>query len=281
MRDAIVVGAGIIGSTISKALELQGMDVLLLDDNMPFSGTVPSGGHLKPSWFGGMKKTEYEPAMELLAEVWGLIEQQFIIYPNRKKETVFRVDTDNVIKTPYTRAKVWGVLVDEAEPIVRYMTPLNNRMTEEPCRFLVVAAGIWTNLLFTDIAVTAKQGVSFRLPGTLKSPFIKPWAPYKQVVAHQQGDGEIWAGDGTAILPTNWKDEQTAKCLLRCNNATGRLESQPIKTLVGYRPYCKTGGEPCLIQQVGPRAWAVTGSGKLGTIAAGWSALRMLDESQC
>src|SRR6266403_1777366 len=87
VRDVIVVGAGIIGATVSKALADQGRDVLTLDDGRPLSGTGPSGGHLKSSWFGGMEKEEWEPAMELLNETWGLIEEEFLLLDPRSKES--------------------------------------------------------------------------------------------------------------------------------------------------------------------------------------------------
>lgn len=271
MRDCIVIGGGIIGTTVTKALKNVGVDVLLLDDSRPMAGTKPSGGHLKPSWFGGMAKSEYEPALELLDKTWKLHEADFRIWPTPLTTNVFRVDTDVVVKYPKTQATVTSIEHINNYPVVKF------EEKEERCRHLVIATGVWVQELFPEVKVVGKQGVSFRFPGKLKEAFIKPWAPYKQVVAHQQGLNEIWVGDGSTILPQNWSEERTEQCLERCRKALGYVEGRQSRILMGIRPYCESGNDPCLLKKVGPRAWVATGAGKSGTIAAGWVARKMLD----
>lgn len=275
MRDAIVVGCGIVGATVSLALRKQGLDVLTIDDQRPMAGTVPSGGHLKPSWFSGMKKTEYEPAIELLDDVWGLIEEPFRMRPTGIETTVYRVDTEEVLATPRTVAKVSQIHHPANFPVVEFGG------VSERARLLVVAAGVWCEELLGEEfglpPIQRKRGVSFRFGGQLEHPFIKPWAPYKQVVAHQQGDDEIWVGDGSAILEQNWTDKRTRQCLGRCRSAISAGRAEPLRTLTGLRPYCKTGNDPCLLKRIGKRTWVVTGAGKSGTIGAGWAARRIVD----
>lgn len=280
MIDAVVVGAGIVGSTIAKALDVQGRQVMVLDDRRAMSGTRPSGGHLKPSWLGGMKRVEYEPAMELLDRAWGLIEEQFAVYPSGITTTVYRVDTDAVMdyRAEQVNARVQAVSQLHNYPVVH----LDNG-EDVRCRLLVVAAGVWCAALLPELDIQRKQGVSFRLAGQVSKPFIRPWAPYKQVVAHQQGPDEIWVGDGTAILEKNWDGYRTEECLERCCTVLSKhgllTGTEPSRTIVGLRPYCKTGSSPCLLQQLGPRSWVATGAGKLGTIAAGWAAKCILERS--
>lgn len=271
MKDAIVVGNGIMGATIARALTGKGLDVLVVDDKRPLCGTAPSGGHLRPSWFGGMKKADYEPAMELLDSVWGLKEEQFLLRPSAGlvHVTVYRVDTDVVVQNPCTVACVRAIKHLDNYPLVEFADG-----TEERCRLLVVAAGVWSSALLPELALTQKQGVSFRLQGVIPTPFIKPWAPYKQVVAHQQGPAEVWVGDGTAIIPQNWMEETVNKSLARCLTAAGPLPV--LRSLTGLRPYCRvTGTDPCLLRKISPRCWVATGAGKMGTIAAGWAAWRL------
>lgn len=271
MYDAIVVGGGIIGSTITLALRKSRAKVLLLDDGRPMAGTGPSGGHLKPSWFASMQKEESESAMELLDDVWGLIERKFTIWPKQIQETVWRVDTDKVVSIPKTKAKASKIKTSEEHPVV-YCTD----GSEYQGRLLVLATGCWIGELAKAIKATPKQGVSFRLSGQI-SPFIKPWAPYKQIVAHQQGPQEIWIGDGSALLHANWTQVRTKQCLDRCQEALP-APLPLLKTKLGLRPYCKkNGSDPCLMESIGPRTWAVTGAGKLGTIAAGFAARKLLD----
>lgn len=271
MRDVIVIGCGIVGATVAKVLTKQGRNVLVLDDGRPMSGTAPSGGHLKPSWFGGMKKEQSEPAMELLSETWGMTEEEFTVLPDGSKTTVYRVDTDQVVKYPRMKTTVTGIKFLNNYPIVQFTE------AEERTKLLIVAAGAWCGELLPEISVQARQGVSFRLKGKLQQPIIQQWAPYKQIVAHQQAADEIWVGDGSALLPANWTEERTRQCLGRCREALHLGSLQPTKTLIGWRPYCKTEADPCLLRKLFPRVWVATGAGKMGTIAAGWVAGRILD----
>lgn len=280
MKDAIVIGCGIVGATITKALQLKGMDVLTLDDAQSMGGTAPSGGHLKPSWFGTLSKDEYKPSMELLDELWKLKEEQFVIRPTGIKTTVYRVDTDKVLETPRTTGRVTAIGQLHNYPTVVYSQGMEQH--DERCRLLIVATGVWAAALVPSLTVTAKQGVSFRVRGyELCDPFIKPWAPYKQVVAHQQAPNELWVGDGTAVLAKNWTKERTKQCLDRCIAALGQppIQAKPpgIWAREGLRAYTKPKGNPCLLEQLGPRAWVATGAGKSGTIAAGWAAWRILN----
>ncbi len=277
MTDVIVIGGGIIGATVAEYFSRKSRGVMLLDDGRPMSGTGPSGGHLKPGWFGGMKKAEYTPAMELLDECWGLKEEQFLTYPTEKFTTVYRVDTDKVLAwSTFASVKETVTGIDKLHnyPIVRTSTG-----REEQCRLLVVAAGAWAHQLVEVGDLRAKQGVSFRLKGVLKDPLIKPWAPYKQVTAHQQTSDTIWCGDGSALLPPNWTNARTDECLIRCRVAVGEKPLISINT--GWRPYCTPAKatDPCLLRKLGPRAWLATGAGKSGTIAAGWVLRRLLDAS--
>jgi len=277
VKDVIVIGAGIIGATIAKSLQTQGRDVLVIDSNESLAGTKPSGGHLKPSWFGGMSKTEYEPAMELLNETWGLIEEQFTIkalgISTGVTSTVYRVDTDKVIEFPRVVGRVCSLQFLDNYPNVVW----NNGESQERCRLLIVAAGVWCGTLLPQLAlkIQRKQGISFRYKGQLKEPFINPWAPYKQIVAHQQSSNEIWIGDGSTILQPNWTAKRELECRTRCENNLQKM--QYIRSITGLRPYCESGKDPCLLKQVFNRVWVATGAGKSGTIAAGWVARKIID----
>lgn len=273
VRDVIVVGAGIIGATAAKALRDLGRDVLLLDSGEIGGGTGPSGGHLKPSWLGVAEEV-WKPSMDLLDAVWGLKKETFKVFPSETEEGIHRVDTDEVMSYPKTAAVVTSVRQLNNYPIVTYKE--GAVVKEERCRILLVAAGVWCeSLLGTSLGMKRKQGVSFRLRGVIDKPFIQPWAPYKQIVAHQQGAGEIWIGDGTAVLDKNWTEGRTEACKERCLSA---LPGKGLlSTRTGLRPYCPHNqAEPCLYLRLGPRAFLATGAGKRGTIAAGWVAGRLL-----
>lgn len=282
MRDAIIVGGGIIGTTVAVALQRMGDNVLLLDDRRAMSGTRPSGGHLKPSWYANMHKSEAAGALELLCQLWNARSELFKLLPAGVETEVWRVDTDMVVATSNklrTRATVSGIDPSLNMPKVTYQTATGT--TTEYCKQLLIATGAWSNELVSGSVDQCKAGVSFRVEGTLDDPFIKPWAPYKQVVAHQQGDNEIWVGDGTAIIQPNWSDVRVQQCKERCLSVLPAGEL--IRTVQGLRPYAKKldPTHPCYFRQLGPHAWVATGAGKSGTIAAGWVAGRICDAIGC
>ena len=276
MRDVIIVGGGIIGATIARTLGCAGRDVLCLDRHEPYAGTAPSGGHLKPSWLG-MKEEEYKPGMDVLDAAWGLVKQDFRY--KGELTTVFRVDTDLVVSWPgKIRANVTSIKNVRQYPSVTYVQQ-SNLVTTEHTRLLIVAAGIWSADMLSahgyHVKLEAKQGVSFRVKHTLAEPFIKEWAPYKQIVAHQQGEQEVWIGDGTTILQKNWRDQRDDECLDRCLTALS-LKQAPYRKLHGFRPTISEKSGICLMDNPFPRVWVVTGASKRGTIAAGCAAFKFL-----
>ena len=281
MKDVIVVGGGIIGTTVGKYFTDEGLNVLIIDNNNPMAGTRPSGGHLRPSWFGDMEKDQYEPAMELIDKVWGMNEEEFIEYPKEKPIKIYRVDTDVVMAYDRTLGEVIDINCKEKYPVVTYQ--VQDRKIKEKCKLLVVSAGIWTNSLIEGVPpVVGKQGVSFRVTGKLENRFVVGWAPYKQVVAHQQGENEIWVGDGSTILQKNWKEATTLKCKERCLTYLDMKSPIVTTTLLGVRPYITKkvkAGDPCYLKQLNDRTWVATGSGKSGTISAGWTLWRLINES--
>lgn len=279
MQDVIVIGGGIIGATIAKTLLDARREVLCLDREEPLGGTAPSGGHLKPSWLG-MTEDEYKPGMEILDKTWGLIKEDF-----RYKEqptTVFRVDTDVVVGWEgKDKANVERIEQLHNYPKVLYRAKDDpTKLFEERCRLLIVAAGIWTNELLHPhgyrLDIQPKQGVSFRITHQLAEPFIQEWAPYKQIVAHQQSATEVWMGDGTAILQKNWRDQRDDECLDRCLKVLN-VKSAPYRKLHGIRPAVEKKTGICVMDHPWPRVWVVTGASKRGTIAAGVAAHKFLN----
>lgn len=273
IEDAIVIGGGIIGATVTKALRDQGRSVTLFDDAQPMAATKASGGHMKPSWFPKELAAEQDQALQLLAETWSVKEEQFMVYPEEKIETLYRVDTEQVIQLEKVRERVGAI-----DSWNNYPSVTTTAGTELRCRLLVIAAGIWTTQLLSQrdqFDIKGRQGISYKFSGSIDMNFIIPWAPYKQVVAHQQSANEVWIGDGTAIKPENWNEQRSQQCYNRCANHVIGLEYR--QSVMGIRPYAQVAEMPCYFKQLFPRVYVVTGTGKSGTICAGWAARRILD----
>jgi glycine/D-amino acid oxidase-like deaminating enzyme len=260
--DAIVVGAGLFGAVISKALLTEGRSVLTIDDNRPLSGSAPSGSLMKPGWFSGMGKDVTEPSLELLGDIYNLKTIEFRIWPSQLQTSVYWISTREILDG----CDVGVARVTKVRPGVVYLE--GRELTAD---LVVVAAGVWSSELLPVPGLEGRQGVSFRIPGQMASePFIRPWAPYKQAVAFQEDKETVWAGDGSAILPKNWTDVREAQSMNRMAKQTGMQITQSHAT-VGIRPYVK-GAKPCLLEERSPGLWIATGGAKNGLVAAGWCA---------
>lgn len=265
--DAVIVGAGLFGSIIAKALREQGRNVVILDAKRENAGSKPAACLMKPSWFSSMGKAVYEPALSLLDQLYGVQDIDFVagkvahatvhwIPPSRimDDEGVINAEVTSIVGR---RVTYW----DNDNPLNTY------RVVTAP--LVVVAAGVWCNRLVRCPEQLAQMGVAFLRPLKSIRPFITPWAPYKQLVAFNRGDG-LWASDGTAILEKNWTDEHVRRSFERCLKAThGKILS--AKTITGLRPYAK-GHKICLLEELQTGLWVASGGAKNGTLAAGWCA---------
>ena len=276
MYDAVVVGAGIFGSLITRALRRSGLTVLTVDDRRPDAGSAPAACLMRPSWFSSLGKEVYEPALSKLDELVGVQELSFTVAPTNIKTKVSWCDPKKVLldQSEVRTVRVsriervndgWFVAFDNSAfdtGLVRHpLVPVSARM-------VIVAAGIWTPMLVPEVDVVGQAGIAWLWPSDdIAEPFIRVWAPYKQIVAFNRGDG-LWVGDGTTVR--HWNETHRNKAYTRCKDAVGKTKSAPIG-LFGYRPYVQD-AKPCFLKEVKKGFWVATGGAKNGTLAAGWCA---------
>ena len=279
--DAVVVGAGLFGQIIAKALEAQGRSVMIIDSGHPEAGSKPAACLMKPSWFSGMGRDIYEPSLRLLDDLYGVQDVEFELRPKSigkiGSATVHWIPPAKILSRPSLHGVVTRVYPG------RVHTP--KETIEAP--LVVVAAGIWTEALLPQYKQVGQKGVAFLWPrcnGGSKfiiegqkgantfTPFIRPWAPYRQMVGFDRGDG-YWFSDGTAIKAENWTSEREEKSYERAKGAVdlfghGQRYKDTPTVLLGIRPYAK-GHKPCLLEEVEPGLWVASGGAKNGTVAAG------------
>ena len=266
MLDAIVVGAGLFGSIITAKLRSEGREVMLLDGEAGFAGSGPAACLMKPSWFSSLGKDVYEPALRVLDDLYVVEEVEFQLRAakglNVKRGSVNWVPHAKILE-PGRYKRAWITRVAPGRVHTQrecYEAPL-----------VVVAAGIWTEELLPQFKQQAQKGIAFLYRNSsIALPFIQPWAPYKQLVAFNRGDG-LWVGDGTAIKAENWTTEREEHSLQRCRDAVGNRMNEEPEMLIGIRPYAK-GHKPCLLEEVQPGLWVASGGAKNGTLAAGYCA---------
>lgn len=273
MTDAIIVGGGLFGATIARALKKAGRSVLVFDDGRPLSGSHPSGGLMKPSWLSKGFGKELEPSLAMLASLYEIQEIEFTVQPTGLRTKVMRLPVDRVLS--YSDLEVSTHTVHEVLP--GHVVAGAGYPFDAP--LIVVAAGFWCQKLLPSISVDGKMGISFRYPGQLPAAFIRPWAPYKQIVAFNESISSVWAGDGSAIKPYNWTDERVARSLSRCSEAvdyTSDGSDAAVESRTGIRPLVK-GANPCLLEKLPGGIWCATGGGKSGAAAAGWAAMKIVE----
>ena len=258
----MVVGAGLFGSVIAAALRANGRSVLVVDDAQPGAGSAPAACLMRPSWFSSFGKKPSALALGLLDELYGVQDLLFRVGPGHV--TVHWCDPLSILSEKPLCARVkrvvksgpgWEVRIRDHESV--------------DARLVVVAAGVWTTLLApVEGGLVGQAGVAFLWADDhIEKPFVRPWAPYKQVVAFNRGDG-LWVSDGTAIKRDNWTDARAVSCEERCAAAVG--SSSKPRHIFGVRPYSRE--RPCYLREHRPGFWVATGGAKNGTLAAAWCA---------
>lgn len=262
--DVIVIGAGLFGSTVAAAFRKEKRKVLVLDDDRPHSGSKPAACLLKPSWFHSLGNAVYEPALAMLDDLYHVRDLRFWV--GVKYTTVHWCDPKKILIGADKKAKVaaikkaergWVVLADQ----------------EYAARLVVVAAGTWTGeLLALSGTHYGQAGLACLWPDKkIARPFVRVWAPYRQITAFDRGDG-VWVGDSSAIRASNWTPKHAQEVEQRCAAAV-KFQTNP-KRLFGIRPYADM--KPCYLKEEQPGLWAATGGAKNGTLAAGWCASELL-----
>lgn len=284
MIDCAVVGSGVIGATVARALSDIGMDVAHYDSKEKEAGSFASGGHMRPEWFKDCKGADnWEHAMQLLDDVWGVSEEKYEWYNKgewkEKQTTIYRLDMDDVLVQNYIHSKLMKV---EQIPGGSRITIKDNYGTQKvQCKLLVIAIGVWALDFFPRElkGMKRKRGISFRYKHRLGHSFVDAWAPYKQIVTHQQTPETIWIGDGTSVNAATWTQERSIACRHRCE---GAIEGprELIETRYGNRAYCPQKEKGQLFHHLEP--WkgchVATGAEKSGCISAGLLASRLVDD---
>jgi len=257
--DTVIVGGGLFGSIIGAAMRAEGRDVCIIDAHKEGAGSLPAACLMKPSWFSGLGKEIYEPSLELLDSLYGVQDIQFKV--SGLTATVHWCDPASILNKGITDGTV--VSIRSGEVGLKDGSVVQGR-------HIIVAAGVWTKTLANYNYLEGRAGAAFLRPKTATTqPFVRPWAPYRQLVAFNRGDG-LWVGDGTSIKPENWSPERERVSKDRCLAAVGS-QDDGWQTLYGIRPYVK-GVKHAVVEQVMKDVWIATGGAKNGTIGAGWSA---------
>ena len=271
MLDAIIVGAGLFGQVIAAAMRKQGREVLVLDSAKKEAGSKPAACIMRPGWYKSLGDDVSQTGMELLDSIYGIkgISFEFRGKKVTQPNTVYWIPPKKILSGKKTKTEVLGV-------------QKGGVMVEDgliPARLVVVAAGIWTEKLLPQYKQRGQKGVALLWRNEkIEQPFIQPYAPYKQLMVFNRGDG-LWAGDGTAIMTEHWTEARVEAMKNRAwEHIGGKAREIEPSILLGVRPYPgKKYPNPCIVEEVEPGLWVATGGAKNGTILAGYAAHRILE----
>lgn len=284
--DTVVVGGGLFGKIIARALARRGHSVQCIDNHNTVRGSDPAACLMKPSWLNKLG-SDLKPSLALLDELYGVRDLTFKVYPTGLSTTVHWVDPGDIIYPSadlgvyHSNGTVEGYDVEEGG---RWL--VNWRDSDQwdeqlsSCQNVVIAGGVWTSGLVPQMRgrIDGRWGVAIRVPAQIAEPFINTWAPYRQLVAFNISPEEVWVGDGSA-----WKDhptdERIAVSVQRELRAIGLEHITPseYRTQIGVRPYVKGLKDPCLLEEIHPNVWVATGGAKNGTASAAWAANRLIE----
>lgn len=267
--DALVIGAGLFGSVITATLRKRGMSVGLVDDHRPLAGSPPAGCLLKQSWLSSFTRDQYTASLALLDELYGLQTLLFSTRPRLVQVPVNWVDPRKVLlRGEAVRARVTELVPEGA------MLDAGSLM-EAPV--VIVAAGVWTPELrpLEGGTMEGRQGIAFLAPGAPGDAVISPWAPYKQLVTFDRGDG-FWAQDGTSVNPRSWTLQKEKLSQERVERITGPdYNWTPLR---GIRPLVRMDEKKPVYFKRHGNVFVATGGAKNGTMGAAWAALQIARE---
>lgn len=266
-HDTIVIGAGLFGSVIARELRRRGEDVLVIDSEFTNRGSLPAACLMKPSWFSGLNSDVRRAAFGVLEANYAVATISFHLAAGLRTDvswinpaSILNGAGPAVVRESVTRIEGKHVWTTEGPHIASRV---------------VVAAGVWSPSLLglSDLLVRPQAGSAFLWRGAEQptSPMIRIWAPYKQLVRFNRGDG-VWVGDGTSLKPDSLTQERRETSRSRCADFAFLPSSEALE-LTGYRPYAPAVKKlPAWVEELRPGLWIATGGAKNGTIAAGWAA---------
>jgi len=289
--NAIVIGAGLFGSLIARGLRNAGCLVTVVDSREPMAGSPPAACLIKPEWVKQLPKEVFDTGMAFLRSNYEVEEVSF-----HQQGTAFWVDPSTMIRPRPLNIEGRVLNIEHDKAIDKWVVaflPAGNRQLHVPLHadIVVIAAGIWSQplvdkVMSIDLGLTGKAGTALLFQDRTAAPFIRPWAPYKQIVGFNRRDS-FWVSDGTAIIPENYTEVRKAASILRCEweydlRRYGKkrpfkfnpIEFSPYKTVTGIRPYSKR--EPCWCDQIKRNLWVATGARKNGTLLGAWCADKIM-----
>lgn len=261
MTQVIIIGAGIFGSVLARALsQYVDVDVTMVDSGEPLAASKAAGCVIKREWAKGLSDDEFKQALHDLKYLYegGVVEHGNGFYT---------IDPRVICCEPFINDRIVSV---DPESGVAY-----SEIMRKYEGILYVAAGYHTTRLIPGLNMKGGMGSALICEGEVEGVRVDSYLPYKQNVWFTRQDGKVWFGDGTAIKHANYRPHHTTA-------TAQRAEAQGlsvIETLHGVRPYLnQEPGKPGFYRKLSDKCVVATGGAKIGSQLAPLFAARFIRE---
>jgi glycine/D-amino acid oxidase-like deaminating enzyme len=265
-----VVGNGLVGTAVSAALAQQKIDHCVIDDNMGWAASPASASMIYRPWLSHVSADDYAISLHTLEQLFGPYFRE--VNFTGAKCTAYHLQYLKV-RRPATEWRVRRVHPD-GKVDYAHCSVIYDRV--------FLCAGQWCKELCPEAfkageRLVGKVGIALRARSGNSKAVLHTWAPFRQIMRFEEAPGEVWAGDGQAILENNWDDHYTEESKARIMPFLKQDPGAEIDITVGARPYLLglTDKEVCTWRPV-DKVLVLTGTAKSGTCAAGVVASRLL-----
>ena len=257
MPTLYVVGGGLFGSMAATYARRRGIDATVFDAGHTGAASPAATGLFREAWAGRKLQPQFQAALPLLDELYGL-------------RTVLLSDDAGRVE-PYRFVPPSAVL--EPTPVRERVAAVGDGWLEAGGRrytgWVYVAAGVWCEDFLPGLGVYGKAGAAFAFAGE-RGGQIRPITHGRQAIAFVRDPGYTHFSDGTA--EPDYTADHDRQTLARA--AALGLTGEPATRYWGWRPYVPGGP---VFRRLGDRTWLATGGRKMGTVLAAAFARRLVD----
>jgi glycine/D-amino acid oxidase-like deaminating enzyme len=275
-----IIGAGLVGSMISRYLNFKGIETIVIDNSQPLSASKCSAGIWKETWINKSIQPMVDESIPIL---WNLIGEFEIVEMENSKgemEKLYYIDKDRIL------------LKEDEITIGKVVTIKNNEVTwlnakgqeiQTKSDAVVVAAGVWTCGILGSSGyhnnidtVDSQWGNVFIFNKEHKKPSIKNWAPYRQAVLFNRSNNTHYFGDGCTVknpLNEDIRVKTAQERLIKHAQEMGCDFNLIRSNFEGLRPYLKKDAKMFAVHDT--NLFSAVGTAKNGTILCGYIAKKI------
>jgi hypothetical protein len=257
MPTLLVVGGGLFGSLAAAFARTKGVEAVVFDPGLEGAASPAAAGLFKEEWAGRSLREDYQKALPLLEQLYG-VRHISLTREDGGKEVLLFVPPAEIL---------------ESSPVRHLVTAVGDGFLEAGGRrhegWVYIAAGVWCEPFLPGLGVYSRMGAAYLFQGEREGR-MRTLGRGRQAHAFTRDPGTTYFSDGTAERQYTLEHDQ-----LTLKRAAEFGLVAPVARLLGRRPY--TPGGP-VFRKVASRTWLATGGRKMGTVLGASYARRLVEE---